>query len=269
MFIERFAAGVEFFKFGLVRGNFRGEFFLGEGRVFDFDVEVLSRGKGVAFFFDFVVRDDDGEAVFGFLLEEGVFDFFDFVVSEACTFVVAVFIFFAELGGVDEDDFFSAARIIEEDDGDVCAGGGEDVGGHGDAAVDDMVFDDVFEDFFLDGGFGGDKACWDDDGAFAVGLEGIEQVLDEAKEDFHRGLGGVDFLWCGWDAGEEAVGIFCDFVALIWEVEFERGIRDDEVEMFESAIWFAVAWVEEGIALDDVLDGFGEVIEDEVEAEHL
>jgi len=107
----------------------------------------------VVFGGDVVVADDDGEVVDGLLAIKSLDDAVFFFGGEEGLLVFAVFDLFAELGGVDEDDV-SFVGGVEKEDGDVGAGGGEDVTGHGDDAGEHLVFDEVLADLFIDAGAG-------------------------------------------------------------------------------------------------------------------
>lgn len=191
--------GFEFSAFGELLGklgfesrNARVEILGGNVFVFDFDVEILSGGKAVVFFFDFVVGDDDGKIVDGFLVAERFYNLLNFVPAKAFLFVGTFSVFFAELGGVDEDDGIVRAGFIEEEHGDVCSRGCENVGGHGNATVNDFFIDEFLQNFLFDSGFGGDEAGGDNDGGFPVRCEGIDDVLKEAGVNRHFGFGWIE-----------------------------------------------------------------------------
>ncbi len=124
----------------------------------------------------------------------------------------------------------------------------------------------MLADAFVYARLGGDKAGGDDDGGFAGGAEGVDDVLEEEEVDGH----GILLLGGDLgDAGEEAgvVGLGVKLVAEVAEIQFEGGIGDDVVELPQRAGFLAVLGVEDGVSLDDVGDGVDEVVEDEVEAE--
>ncbi len=97
---------------------------------------------------------------------------------------------------------------VDEENGDVGAGGGEDVAGHGDHAGQHLFVDQMLADAFVDAGLGGDEAGRHHDGRFAAGLERVNDVLQEQLVDCHfvGGLGldlgdagkkaCVGWLWC-------------------------------------------------------------------------
>jgi hypothetical protein len=187
---------------------------------------------------------------------------FFFFGAEESLLVLAFFDFGAEGGGVDEDDV-ALVGGVDEEDGDVCAGGCKDVAGHGDDSGEHLVLHEVLADFFVDPGLGGDEAG---------GGEGVDDVLEEEEVDLHLVLGlGLDLGLDLGNAGEEAVFVFLgvELVALVGEVELEGGIGDDDVEFLWSLVVDGVEGVglKDGVALDDVGDGVDEIIEDEVEAE--
>ena len=132
-----------------------------------------------------------------------------------------------------------------------------------------MLVDDALENLPLDALLGGDEARRHDDRAPALRRKRIEQVLNEAEEYLHRGLVGVDLLRRVGNTGPEADRVLCDGLAFLREVELERRIGDAEVERAERAVWIAVAGLQEGIALHHVLDRRREIVQDQVQAEHL
>lgn len=231
----------------------------------DFYIEVLPGAEGVVFGGDFFVGDDDGKIFDGFLGIEDANDLVFFVGGEEGFLVFAVFDLGAEIGGIDEHDVFFV-RGIEEENGDVGAGGGEDVAGHGDHTSEHFVFHEVLADFFLDAGLGGDEASGDDDGGFAFFREGVDDVLDEEQVDGHFVLVLVRHLG---DAGEEALAVRLgiEFLAVVGEIELEGWIGDDDIELAQGAALVLVVGMEDGVALDDLGDGVDEVIEDEIEAQ--
>lgn len=72
-----------------------------------------------------------------------------------------------------------------------------------------------------------------------------------------------------WDAGKEPFAVLfgVEVGHIIAEIELKRRIGDDVVESHQL-VAVAVVRQQQGVALDDVLDGVDEVVEDKVEAQH-
>ena len=257
-------------EFGFEGGDARVEFLGGDVFVFDFDVEILSGGKAVVFFFDFVVRDDDGKIVDSFFVAKRFYDLLNFVGTKAFLFVGAFLVFFSELGGVDKDDGICAAGFIEEEHGDIRSRGCENVGGHGNATVNDFFIDEFLQNFLFDSGFGGDEAGGDDDGGFSCGSEGIDDVLKEAGVNRHFGFGWIELCRSVGNSRPEAFRLRSEVGARVVEIKFERRIGDDEIELFERRIiGFFVRGIGERVALADIVDRTGEIVQNQVEAKEL
>ena len=94
-------------------------------------------------------------------------------------------------------------------------------------------------------------------------------MLDEAEKNLHRRFVWINFLGCVRNSRPESNRIFSNSLALLREVQFERGIGDNEIKMPDRAISISMSWSKQCIALNHILNGVCKVIENEVQAKHL
>ncbi len=196
--------------------------------MFDFDIKILPGAERVVFGGDVVIADDNGEVLDDFLVVKDANDLVLLIGGEQGFLVFAFLDLGAEVGGVYKNDIAFVGGI-EEENGDVRAGGREDVAGHGDHTGEHLVFHEVLADAFFNAGLGSDETGGNDDGGFAFGAEGMDDVLDEEQIDGHLVLVLVRHIR---NPGEESlvVSLGIEIVPELGEVEFERWIGDDEIE---------------------------------------
>ena len=89
-------------------------------------------------------------------------------------------------------------------------------------------------------------------------------MLNEQQINCHAIFFGI---WYIWHTGKEAfVDIWqaCNSAMVIRKVEFERRVTNDVVELLAD-----VAWRGYSVALDDVVDGVAQTVEDKVETKQV
>ena len=113
---------------------------------------------------------------------------------------------------------------------------------------------------------GGEEARRNDNRRLALGRERKDDVLNEDQINCHLVF---VFVQRFGNARKEAlvVGFGVEVVAEVAEIQFEGRVRDDVIEGLE-ALAVAVVGVQQGVALNDVLDGMDKVVEDQVQAQH-
>lgn len=245
------------------------EFVGGDVGVFDFDFEVLSGAERVVFALDITVISEHREIVLFLTGIERVDDSVDFLVGKHGALGFADLFLGAEAGCVHQQRVVMFLGFVQEDDGHVGAGVGEDAAGHGDDPTQHVLVDHAFADGLLDGSFGGEESRGHHDGRLASGFQGHHDVLDEHQVDGH--LAGVFLRYIG-HPGPEALGVFVggEHIPVVGEIAFERRIAHDVVEMFDRiAIVLQVSWRGQRVVVHDVGERFDLPVEDKVEAHEL
>ena len=197
--------------------------------VFDLHLKILPRAQAVILGGDVLVVHHHREILHRLFAVESSDDAVFFGIREQGLLVLAVFDFGAEVGGIDQHHALLVG-VVDKQDGDVCAGGGEDVAGHGDHASKHFVVHQMLTNFSFDTALCGDEAGGYNHRRFAAGFQRIDDVLEKEQIDGH-----LIFLFCRnfRHPGEEAYLMFLgvQLIPEIAEIHLERRIGNDVIKL--------------------------------------
>ena len=127
-----------------------------------------------------------------------------------------------------------------------------------------MLVGNVFQNFLFYTGLAGNKARRDNDCALAIGLDGVNHMLNKAGVNGHLGFVGVNLLYLVGDTGPKADTVCRQGVGILREVQLERRITYHEVKLLEASILFYMGGFQKGVPLHHIRQAAHQVVQNQI-----